>query len=62
MLAVLLFFYEFFIGPMNNAFSPQLTESYNFFVQQVSSLNMNSSVFLNAEKNNNTASIQLINI
>ena len=32
--AILVFFYEFFIGPMFKAFSPEINSSYNFLVQQ----------------------------
>ena len=32
--AILIFFYEFFIGPMSNAFSPEINSSYNLLVQQ----------------------------
>ncbi len=55
----MLFFYEFFIGPISNAFSPELTDSYNLLVQQVSSLNINSSEFLNAANSMYQQSIQI---
>jgi len=32
--AILIFFYEFFIGPMYYAFSPEINSSYNLLVQQ----------------------------
>ena len=32
--AILAFFYEFFIGPMFNALSPEINSSYNLLVQQ----------------------------
>jgi len=32
--AILIFIYEFFIGPMFNAFSPEINSSYNLLVQQ----------------------------
>ena len=32
--AILVFFYEFFIGPMFNALSPEINSSYNLLVQQ----------------------------
>ncbi len=40
-------------------FSPELTTSYNLFVQQVSSLNINSSEFLNAANSMYQQSIQI---
>jgi hypothetical protein len=32
--AILLFFYEIFIGPIFNAFAPEINASYNLLVQQ----------------------------
>ncbi len=57
--AILLFFYEFIIGPISNILSPELTDSYNLLVQQVSSLNINSSEFLNAANSMYQQSIQI---
>ncbi len=58
----MLFFYEFFIGPISNAFSPELTTSYNLFVQQVNSLNINSSEFLNTANSMYQQSLQILQL
>jgi len=62
LLAFLLFCYEFIIGPMFNALSPQVTSSYSLLVKQINSSNISPSekaFYLNTTESEYKTSIQM---